>query len=1427
MPYADTLNALGAALGPDSGLPQPDAARPLTIRGGYGDTLSALSSALGEDAPPKAPVSLATPIPGSAEAVPSAMTPQAAPLMRPATASQAIPDDRGTQAGLDAVEGTGEANYATGPAANGGAMDKIRAAPGAINNFVRAAANAVPIVGAFADRLDASTAAGLGGDYDASMAQQKAQDEGFAARNPVAAGAAGFAGAAGGTIAMLPDAALGMVGNVGQRLAGSMAGSAALNATDAGVRGENVPLATLEGAAGGALGPVVEGGAKLAAKGVQLAGKTLSPIIAGIQLRGAAPGDIDALVNNPRTAAAAQAKLGSMSSEPATLSARVATAPEADASGAAQTTSSAVGGDMGLYQAEKAARSVDNSAFNAGDRSRSDATTLTIRKQAPTGDVFAPGQAIRSRLDALEKAAQDAEDGLTAAHQDAVTRRAMASDAYAGQQTAALADRTAGRTADAQGFAQDQRAGLVDRTADRNQARFDAKVAQQDAQGAARDALAQGQAVQRDAALGQAQDAARAVGPVADPNTLGADFRAAQGDALNTSKYGVGGTAKAPTGGYSKLYKAIDPDGTLTTVVTPLKQAKQSLSDSIDIHTGVRPTGQEAALWQTIDRLPDVIPFQSLQTLDTRTTAAMRAAKQLAQTDPTNFDPLAEGRLTALKSAIKDNIASAGQAQADHEAGLVAAGHLHPDDAMEARFRDWNFGDIEPGTASDSAATAAVAGGRTRGENPGGSRQGATEGDAGRQGGGGPPSASRDPAVPPQARAGSGGVDASRFDAPGFDPDAGLFRAPQRPDVPRPQSLADFVRSRGGVQDTGGDLASMGMGRLIARPGQGLSPDAMREAAAEAGYLGADTARAMAETHPNDLLNALENGERTYSVRDYDAVHAWDQHDQAREAYDLSRGGDPAARGAGPRAKAPLSSYTADDIYAPGTAPTPEPANGPLNLTPNWDDGAIGRKRAADAAYAEHAQTFKNKTVAPSFRTNGLAGQFEMPPAGILAKAFHPGPTGGSDLGAYLRSAGNDPRAVDAVENFALNGLRSKIGPLGTLKQADVDRWLDAHRTAAAALEAAKPGFLDGVRTAAAADRTMAEMGLTHTADMKAHNAEAARQAFLDNEARRVSTGQANYADKTRVSALVREREANATAANADDSAQTRGVLAERRSDDAAQDAQSAASTRAGIAQARGVVKDARSTPAGRFDRMAGDAVSTTEVENAVGSLLKTGTGGAARMRALVDSVKANPEAKEGLDKAGVDWIARTFVSDSTGLLEPHKFISFIKENRDTLMELYGHERVSSFGALARAVEENIRFRTETADKMGSDTAGKLVKFFKGGAAGEVAKHVSLLTVATEAVVQGFAHGGVTGAAYGAGAAAIAYLANGLRGVGIRSAEDLTRAALADVRVAKLLYSKAPTATNLGPAHALLGTLRRGLVLAPAATMAARRQRRT
>ena len=168
-----------------------------------------------------------------------------------------------------------------------------------------------------------------------------------------------------------------------------------------------------------------------------------------------------------------------------------------------------------------------------------------------------------------------------------------------------------------------------------------------------------------------AQDGAAPLADLPTPEQTGSALRAAQQEATNAAKEAR-----------SALYKAVDPDGTLATVVTPLKTAKDTIAAGIDKHAGVQPSGAEARIWSDIDKLPDVIPFKSLQTLDSRVTAAMADARR----NPSADDPQALSRLTQLKTATMAAIHDGVENQAAHEARLVELGLLAPEDAVNGRL---------------------------------------------------------------------------------------------------------------------------------------------------------------------------------------------------------------------------------------------------------------------------------------------------------------------------------------------------------------------------------------------------------------------------------------------------------------------------------------------------------------------------------------------------------------------------------------------------------------------------------------------------------------------------------------------------------------------------------------------------------------------
>lgn len=179
--------------------------------------------------------------------------------------------------------------------------------------------------------------------------------------------------------------------------------------------------------------------------------------------------------------------------------------------------------------------------------------------------------------------------------------------------------------------------------------------------------------------------------------------------------------------------------------------------------------------------------------------------------------------------------------------------------------------------------------------------------------------------------------------------------APSRPGMPKAQSLHDFVKSLGGVQDPHGDLTSMGLADipgLVARSGKGLGPDAVRQVAAEAGYLGPHIDDAMANTSINDLYDALSSEHPVYSVRDQGALDEWNRYAVARDAWEQQ--GKPNSRPAAPQS-VPASAYA--DMLAPKSqivavdhAPTLHNAKTALDNTIRYGNPGLGIDKSAVAS---------------------------------------------------------------------------------------------------------------------------------------------------------------------------------------------------------------------------------------------------------------------------------------------------------------------------------------------------------------------------------------------------------------------------------------------------------------------------------------------
>ena len=1204
-------------------------------------------------------------------------------------------------------------------------------------------------------------------------------------------------------------------GTAGKAVAGALARQVPAMAA-AGAASQGAVDATGSPLAGLAAGLVVPAAGEAVGAGVRGAAKLVAPVAGGSKLLNAAP-VVGPALQAGREAAVAGKILG-QSSDPDALRAWAAGQPDApEVPNSPRTTAGSVGNDPGLFQAEKDARNVNNArptatvtvdgqsyggqSFNGVERAQSDAQVAALQGGQQDADVFRPGAMIRSRMDAIDAAAQQAEDRLNAAHADAVSGIQSAGQGFAADQQSGLALRTAVRQQAGADFADGTRAGLADRTADRVQGAADDASQAQTTRDDAHAALVQGFADARDRQLQVAQTAAAPLGEPVNAEDIGSTLRGAVEQVRSGAK-----------DLHRDLYKAVDPDGTLALVATPVGDKAGAIMDGLKAN-GAELSPAEAPLFRRAAALPDVATYGTLHALDTDLSAAMSTERRTAG------ETSSWARLSQLKGSVKDAMTNAADNQAAHEARMVAAGRMAPEDTIAARLQQ-DFGGARPATNPEA--------GRATGTNDGSSSGLGTSNDPEQLGAQVPPGgrsgdASRGAGL--QADAGRAGQAAAtevgigpRPDAPGFDPEG--MRAPPRPDVPRLQDLRAFVKSRGGMRDDGGDLASMGLHELIGRGARAVSPDRMREAAAEAGYLGADTVRAMRETHPNDLLDALSGDRPVHSVRDEDAAAAWQAHDEARERYDAARGEFGTRSRFGVRQDpAPLSAYTRDDIEGPVGMPLPTPANS--GLAPNFGPEAAGRLKAANAAYAEYAKTYKNPTVGPGLRTVGYSGQYQRGDAAFIKGAVKPGPEGYENARAYLRAAQNDPDAVEAMHDAVLNPLRrAALGP-GFLPPAALANWKSSYGPALRALDEVTPGFSRRFDDAGKVTQELLDMGAEHKAAIATARGEAARQAIVDNAARKAQLGQANAADKATGADLLAERAANDRAATQADKASTSSARSDRAASDRAAVAGSRADRDAGISAARGIVRDAKATPAAQFAKGGGTGVASTEVENAVGSFLKTGTTGATRLRGLVQSVQSDPEALAGLQKAGTDWIVRNH-TNADGTLSGAKLISFVKQNGDSLRELYPHDQVSMMGAVARDAEAGARWRTTTAIKGGSDSVKNLLAAASENGQGP---HTTLGMVAVEAVAQGFEHGGLQGAAYGGMGAAALYMMNAMRQAGIRRTSDLYMAALADPELARTLISKMPTKADSGTMIGFSRALKRGLVLGPMAVGEARASR--
>jgi hypothetical protein len=597
------------------------------------------------------------------------------------------------------------------------------------------------------------------------------------------------------------------------------------------------------------------------------------------------------------------------------------------------------------------------------------------------------------------------------------------------------------------------------------------------------------------AALDQSMDAAHqrlqdhatnlagAMGDTVPAEQIGSQLRAAVEDVRGQEKKAV-----------SKLYQAVDPDGTMTMVSTPLREGAENIASKVDPY-GSPMSGDEQRIFNKTTQLPDVMPFKSIMELDKDVTDAMRRERM------TGGESASWARLSQLKGQVQGAISNAIDNQHAWEQAAVKKGLLQPEETLEARIRQANagspFGQRDPGPS----AGASIIGTERTGE--GLAAEGSGTGSQANGGFGNAPSGA--------------GISGGSAENPAFE---GLTEGNLPTRQTGIRTLVDFLRDRGGLKDESGDLRAAELDKrfkgLINK--NGMSLDHTREAAAEAGYLGSDIDHAMSETTPNDLLDAIE-GHPVYSVHDQDRVfehgayldrkgmvqnnaddltHAFKKLGEApskasiQSAAELmaDRGlsADEAWHIVGSRGAWERAPGYSERVAAKGNEPGASP------LQANFDDAARERLNAAKSAYAEYAKTYKAQPVAGAIKTTGFTGQYAAPSSALPARAVVRGDRGYETASAFLKAAKDAPDAVSAMQDAALNQLRSRVKPDGTIDAKSVADWKKNYAGALKALDERKPGFSASFDKAGEAADKLAEFGATRQAlDREAQKSAAAK----------------------------------------------------------------------------------------------------------------------------------------------------------------------------------------------------------------------------------------------------------------------------------------------------------------------------------------------
>lgn len=167
-----------------------------------------------------------------------------------------------------------------------------------------------------------------------------------------------------------------------------------------------------------------------------------------------------------------------------------------------------------------------------------------------------------------------------------------------------------------------------------------------------------------------------------------------------------------------------------------------------------------------------------------------------------------------------------------------------------------------------------------------------------------------------------------------------------------------------------------------------------------------------------------------------------------------------------------------EEAVGKSEAPTFETGSGETTrgLEPNFDPAARDRLRAAKDSHIALADTYRNPTIKPVLKTLG-SDTFSMADSAVPSKAVLKGPRGYEVAKQFLKAAGNEPGAVNAMMDQALAPLRKSLLPNGTVNPKSFASWKSDYAQALRAIDEVQPGFSKKFDNAAKASDLMVEAG--------------------------------------------------------------------------------------------------------------------------------------------------------------------------------------------------------------------------------------------------------------------------------------------------------------------------------------------------------------